>query len=294
MTVSRSNWQNFQQYSWLFFALVCLIAALIFWAINSSDALVKEVKPEQTEAQVQIQPEKVAATLHLGALSDEVKPLDLSSRVVVSNEHAPEFRGTKFIKENQRQWTMEIFRSSDEAIVKNFLLNRADRKKFIYFRLSAENQPEQYVLGYGVFASAEETELQFTQLNLVLPQSIQAKAQQLSTYADFVNDLGSDEMKTATNQLYAIQLKPAALPKVDETLLLNSSSPKSTSTSDNNRTGNSSTVTTTVTQRDAQGNVVNVRQSQSTPPNDTVQPTNNEKLRENSDSSRREISDPFN
>ena len=197
MAVSRSIWQNIQQYSWLVFALVCLIAALVFWAITDNKALVEVEQPAKTEAQVQIQPEKVAATAHLGALSEEVKPLDLTTRVVVSNEHAPEFRGTKFIKENQRQWTMEIFRSSDEAIVKNFLLNRADRKKFIYFRLSGQDQVEQYVLAYGIFSNAEDANRQFTKLNLILPESIQPKAQQLSSYADFVNDLGSDELKSA-------------------------------------------------------------------------------------------------
>lgn len=286
MAVSRSIWQNIQQYSWLVFALVCLIAALIFWGVTDTKALVKEQQPTETEAQVQIQPEKVAATAHLGALSDEVKPLDLTTRVVVSNEHAPEFRGTKYIKENQRQWTTEIFRSSDEAIVKNFLLNRADRRKFVYFRLSGEEQAEQYVLTYGLSSSAEEATRQFAQLNLVLPESVKPKAQQLSGYADFVNDLGSDEMKSATNQLYAVQLRPAALPKVDETLLLTNRAPVT-----GTRPANpSTTVKTTVTQRDAQGNVVNVKQSQSAPAN----PPSTEKVKENSDSGKREVSDPFN
>ena len=66
---------------------------------------------------------------------------------------------------------------------------------------------------YG-FSNAEDANRQFTQLNLVLPESIQPKAQQLSSYADFVNDLGSDELKSAANQLYAIQLKPVALRKL--------------------------------------------------------------------------------
>ncbi|ENW94006.1 hypothetical protein [Acinetobacter dispersus] len=286
MAVSRSIWQHIQQYSWLVFAVACLIAALIFWGVTDSKALVEEQQPSQTETQVQIQPEKVAATAHLGALSDEVKPLDLTTRVVVSNEHAPEFRGTKFINENQRQWTVEIFRSSDEAIVKNFLLNRADRKKFVYFRLSGEDQVEQYVLAYGMFSSAEDATRQFAQLNLALPASVQPKATQLSSYAALVNDLGSDEMKSATNQLYAVQLRPAALPRVDESLLIGSSASQSTAV----RAAEPSTVKTTVTQRDAQGNVVNVKQSQSAP----KPPTNVEKIKENSDASKREVSDPFN
>ncbi|WP_343619375.1 hypothetical protein [Acinetobacter proteolyticus] len=287
MAVSRSIWQNIQQYSWLVFAVACLIAALIFWGVTDSKALVKEEQPteKETQAQIQIQPEKVAATAHLGALSDEVKPLDLTTRVVVSNDHASEFRGTKFIKENQRQWTMEVFRSSDEAIVKNFLLNREDRRKFVYFRLSGEDQVEQYVLAYGVFGSAEDASRQFAQLNLALPESIQPTAHQLSSYTALVNDLGSDEMKSANNQLYAVQLRPAALPRVDESLLIG------TQTASNARsTDASSTVKTTVTQRDAQGNVVNVKQTQSAP----KPPATAEKIKENSDASKREVSDPFN
>ncbi|USA46832.1 hypothetical protein NDN11_01445 [Acinetobacter sp. C26M] len=288
MAVSRSIWQNIQQYSWLVFAVACLIAALVFWGITDSKALVEEEQPSQTETQVQIQPEKVAATAHLGALSDEVKPLDLTTRVVVSNDHAPEFRGTKFIKENQRQWTMEVFRSTDEAIVKNFLLNREDRRKFVYFRLSGEDQVEQYVLAYGVFSSAEDASRQFAQLNLELPETIQPTAHQLSSYAALVNDLGSDEMKSATNQLYAVQLRPAALPRVDESLLIGSTSSQATTSARSADT--STTVKTTVTQRDAQGNVVNVKQTQSAPkPAATT-----EKIKESSDVSKREVSDPFN
>ncbi|WP_459655544.1 hypothetical protein, partial [Achromobacter xylosoxidans] len=84
---------------------------------------------------VQIQPEKVATTPNLGALADEVRPLDLTTRTVASGEHEPEFRGTKFINENKKQWTLELYRASDEDIIKNFLKSRTDRNKFIYFRL---------------------------------------------------------------------------------------------------------------------------------------------------------------
>ncbi|MBP6353888.1 MAG: hypothetical protein KA331_08865 [Acinetobacter sp.] len=285
MAVSRSIWQHIQHYSWVVFAIICLIAALIFWAVSESDDVVEVKQTAKTETQVQIQPEKVAVTTHLGALVKEVNPLDLSARVVVANEHAAEFRGTKFIKENQRQWTMEIFRSSEEAIIKNFLASRADRAQFIYFRLSGQDQLEQYVLVYGAFANAELAKRQFAQLNLQLPQSIQPQPHLLSSYAEFINDLGSDELKSSTSPLYAIQLKPAALPKVDETLVRDSS-PRASSVGRENSTviDSASTVKTTVTQRDAQGNVVNVEQSHS----------NAEKLKENSNNSSAVVSDPFN
>ena len=285
MAVSRSIWQHIQHYSWVVFAIICLIAALIFWAVSESDDVVEVKQTAKTETQVQIQPEKVAVTTHLGALVKEVNPLDLSARVVVANEHAAEFRGTKFIKENQRQWTMEIFRSSEEAIIKNLLASRADRAQFIYFRLSGQDQLEQYVLVYGAFANAELAKRQFAQLNLQLPQSIQPQPHLLSSYAEFINDLGSDELKSSTSPLYAIQLKPAALPKVDETLVRDSS-PRASSVGRENSTviDSASTVKTTVTQRDAQGNVVNVKQSHS----------NAEKLKENSNNSSAVVSDPFN
>ena len=285
MAVSRSIWQHIQHYSWVVFAIICLIAALIFWAVSESDDVVEVKQTAKTETQVQIQPEKVAVTTHLGALVKEVNPLDLSARVVVANEHAAEFRGTKFIKENQRQWTMEIFRSSEEAIIKNFLASRADRAQFIYFRLSEQDQLEQYVLVYGAFANAELAKRQFAQLNLQLPQSIQPQPHLLSSYAEFINDLGSDELKSSTSPLYAIQLKPAALPKVDETLVRDGS-PRASSVGRENSTviDSASTVKTTVTQRDAQGNVVNVKQSHS----------NAEKLKENSNNSSAVVSDPFN
>ena len=285
MAVSRSIWQHIQHYSWVVFAIICLIAALIFWAVSESDDVVEVKQTAKTETQVQIQPEKVAVTTHLGALVKEVNPLDLSACVVVANEHAAEFRGTKFIKENQRQWTMEIFRSSEEAIIKNFLASRADRAQFIYFRLSGQDQLEQYVLVYGAFANAELAKRQFAQLNLQLPQSIQPQPHLLSSYAEFINDLGSDELKSSTSPLYAIQLKPAALPKVDETLVRDSSSRASSVGRENSTVIDSaSTVKTTVTQRDAQGNVVNVKQSHS----------NAEKLKENSNNSSAVVSDPFN
>ena len=285
MAVSRSIWQHIQHYSWVVFAIICLIAALIFWAVSESDDVVEVKQTAKTETQVQIQPEKVAVTTHLGALVKEVNPLDLSARVVVANEHAAEFRGTKFIKENQRQWTMEIFRSSEEAIIKNFLASRADRAQFIYFRLSGQDQLEQYVLVYGAFANAELAKRQFAQLNLQLPQSIQPQPHLLSSYAEFINDLGSDELKSSTSPLYAIQLKPAALPKVDETLVRDSS-PRANTVGRENSTviDSASTVKTTVIQRDAQGNVVNVEQSHS----------NAEKLKENSKNSSAVVSDPFN
>ncbi len=220
MTVSRTLWQNVQQYIWLVGGIVCLLLAFIFWVMTDSKKLVEVEKSADSDAPVQIQPEKVATTANLGALADEVRPLDLTTRTVASGQHEAEFRGTKFINENKKQWTLELFRASDEDIIKNFLKNRPERNKFIYFRLSGDKQSEQYVLTYGVFKRSEDAIQQLTQLNLDLPESIKPQPQQFSTYAPLVNDLGADEMKGGISQTYEVRLRPAALPKIDESLLI--------------------------------------------------------------------------
>lgn len=261
MTVSRTLWQsNVQQYIWLVGGIVCLLLAFIFFVMTDSKKLVEVEKSADSDAPVQIQPEKVATTANLGALADEVRPLDLTTRTVASGQHEAEFRGTKFINENKKQWTLELFRASDEDIIKNFLKNRPERNKFIYFRLSGDKQSEQYVLTYGVFKRSEDAIQQLTQLNLDLPESIKPQPQQFSTYAPLVNDLGADEMKGGISQTYEVRLRPAALPKIDESLLIGggvATQPKVAAPATN------STTRTTIIRRDAEGNVVDVHQSNS-------------------------------
>lgn len=260
MTVSRTLWQNVQQYIWLVGGIVCLLLVFIFWVMTDSKKLVEVEKSADSDAPVQIQPEKVATTANLGALADEVRPLDLTTRTVASGQHEAEFRGTKFINENKKQWTLELFRASDEDIIKNFLKNRPERNKFIYFRLSGDKQSEQYVLTYGVFKRSEDAIQQLTQLNLDLPESIKPQPQQFSTYAPLVNDLGADEMKGGISQTYEVRLRPAALPKIDESLLIGggvATQPKVAAPATN------STTRTTIIRRDAEGNVVDVHQSNS-------------------------------
>ncbi|MCT9189298.1 hypothetical protein KTH11_18975, partial [Acinetobacter baumannii] len=103
-----------------------------------------------------------------------------------------------------------------------------------------------------------------TQLNLDLPESIKPQPQQFSTYAPLVNDLGADEMKGGISQTYEVRLRPAALPKIDESLLIGTgvggavnTPPKVVAPATN------STTRTTIIRRDAEGNVVDVHQSNS-------------------------------
>ena len=287
MTTTRLNWQKIRQYIWLIGGVLCLVCALIFWIMTDTHDLVTVENPIE-ETQVQIQPEKVATTTDLGNLTDEVRPLELTTRVIGSGDHEIEFRGTKFIQENKKNWTIELFRVNKEEVIRSFLQKQPDRKNLIYFRLSGENQAEQYVLACGIFKNVDAAKAELAQLNIKLPASIQPKAIQLDQYASLINDLGSDELQ-GSNQLYAVKLKAAALPLIDESLFVQPKLPvvKMPATTAMNRTTN-----TTITRKDPQGNVVDVQKSHST----VDMP---EKLKENNNSTekksaQREISDPFN
>ena len=287
MTTTRLNWQKIRQYIWLIGGVLCLVCALIFWIMTDTHDLVTVENPIE-ETQVQIQPEKVATTTDLGNLTDEVRPLELTTRVIGSGDHEIEFRGTKFIQENKKNWTIELFRVNKEEVIQSFLQKQPDRKNLIYFRLSGENQAEQYVLAYGIFKNADAAKAELAQLNIKLPASIQPKAIQLDQYASLINDLGSDELQ-GSNQLYAVKLKAAALPIIDESLLVQ---PKLPVVQTPATTAMNSTTNTTITRKDPQGNVVDVQKSHST----VDMP---EKLKENNNSTekksaQREISDPFN
>lgn len=258
MATLRTQWQRIQNYIWLVCGLLCLFAALVFWAMTDSDALVEVEKPAETASELQIQPEKVAATSLLGALQDEVRPLEMTTRVVTTGSYEPEFRGSKFIHENKNASSIELFRATKDDVIRSFLKKQADRKNFFYIRLSGENQVEQYVLLYGIYRNRDEAKRVLEQLPLRFPKTVQPKVQDIENYVSLVNDMGADEMGS-NNKLYAVTLKSVPLPKVDESVLtLPKPGPAVVETAPTN-----AVTTTTLTRRDEQGNVVDVQQSHS-------------------------------
>ncbi|WP_180041094.1 MULTISPECIES: hypothetical protein [Acinetobacter] len=290
MTALHTPWQKVQHYFWLVCGVCCLFAALIFWAITDSDAVIEVEKKPETKVQLQIQPEKVATMTHLGALFDEVKPLDLNTRTIVNATHEPEFRGTKFVNEAKKQHAIELFRVSNEAILKSFLKKQPDRKYFIYLRISGENQPEQYVLLYGQYKTAAEANQALSTLNLNLPASVKPEVVPIQQYVSLVNNLGSEEL--ASNQkLYEIRLKNVPLPKVDESVRL-----RQQTQAEVKPRSSDATTSTTIVRRDAAGNVLDVQKSESAVEG-APQPQNNNNRPNQGGNSRpqnNEISDPFN
>lgn len=290
MTALHTPWQKVQHYFWLVCGVCCLFAALIFWAITDSDAVIEVGKKPETKVQLQIQPEKVATMTHLGALFDEVKPLDLNTRTIVNATHEPEFRGTKFVNEAKKQHAIELFRVSNEAILKSFLKKQPDRKYFIYLRISGENQPEQYVLLYGQYKTAAEANQALSTLNLNVPASVKPEVVPIQRYVSLVNNLGSEEL--ASNQkLYEIRLKNVPLPKVDESVRL-----RQQTQAEVKPRSSDATTSTTIVRRDAAGNVLDVQKSESAVEG-APQPQNNNNRPNQGGNSRpqnNEISDPFN
>ncbi|MFH7806555.1 hypothetical protein [Acinetobacter sp. BSP-53] len=281
MATFRTQWQRIQNYIWLVCGMVCLFAALIFWAITDSEALVEVEKSAETESELQIQPEKVAATSLLGALQEEVRPLQMTTRVVTTGSYEPEFRGSKFINENKNASTIELFRVTKDDVIRSFLKKQANRNNFFYIRLSGENQIEQYVLLYGIYRNKDEAQHVLEQLALQFPKTVQPKVQDIENYVSLVNDMGADEMGS-NHKLYAVNLKSVPLPKVDESLLvLPKPKPAAAETDPKN-----ATTTTTVTRRDEQGNVVDIQQSHSGA--DIAPKQGGNKIPE------KEINDPFN
>ncbi|MDM1755286.1 hypothetical protein HX122_09945 [Acinetobacter towneri] len=281
MTALRTHWQKIQQSIWLLGAVLCLLAALIFWAVTDRDELVEIEKQPESEIDLQIQPEKVAATTYLGGLQEEVRPLELTTRLTASGLHEAEFRGTKFIQEQKNNSTIELFRVSDENIIKSFIKKQTDRSKLFYIRLSGEGQSEQYVLLYGSFGNKREATHALTALPFKFPETIQPVVVQFADYRPYVNDLGADEIGLST-KLYAVNLRPAAVPVIDESVLARPPATTTTAPTTQAVAPQNSTTSTTITRRDQEGNVVDVQKSQSgTAP---VQP----------DAPEPEVRDPFN
>lgn len=281
MTALRTHWQKIQQSIWLLGAVLCLLAALIFWAVTDREELVEIEKQPESEIELQIQPEKVAATTYLGGLQEEVRPLELTTRLTASGLHEAEYRGTKFIQEQKNNSTIELFRVNDENIIKSFIKKQTDRSKLFYIRLSGEGQAEQYVMLYGSFGNKREAAQTLTALPFKFPETIQPVVVQFADYRPYVNDLGADEMGLST-KLYAVNLRPAAVPKIDESALARPPATTTTAPTTQAVAPQNSTTSTTITRRDQEGNVVDVQKSQSgTAP---VQP----------DAPEPEVRDPFN
>lgn len=231
---------------------VCLVVAGTCLFLMNTHPLKQVAPPVEEDVQPQFQAEKLSAVPNLGVMVEEVRPLQQTTRVVASGQHSAEFRGTHFVQANLNHYSLELFVTNKEEIIQDFLQKRPDRQKFVYLRLSAEHQPERYILLYGIYSGEAEAQEQLQQLNLNLPKTIHPQAVQFKSYADAVNDMGAEEL--SNQQLYAVQLKPAAIPQPSAAPV--NAAPVTRAVPDH-------ALHTTITRRDSEGNVVSVIQSAS-------------------------------
>ena len=250
MSALQTKQQKNQSIVWLVCGVLCLSGAGIFWALTDGKMAQAPEKEPEPEVEIQIQPEKVAATTHLGGLIDEVKPLEDTTRIKIAGVHEAEFRGTKFINEHKKDYTIELFRAAKESVIKNFLRTQESRNQFIYIRLSGEGVQEQYILLYGSFKNRAAAEEALTHNQIDLPKSIKPVIRSFSDFSH-VNDLGSEEVGVS-NVLYGVKLTPAVIPATTTTPTVNDAS--------------TATTTTTVTRKDQNGNVIEVQKSQTSIP----------------------------
>ncbi|MDO4222666.1 MAG: hypothetical protein Q4D05_01360 [Acinetobacter sp.] len=203
------------QIYWLIMAGICLLFTFIFYLMTDTKELTKAEKPIESDATEEIQPEKVAATKTLGALTKEVKPLELSQRVVaVNSDHGPEFRGNLFIKQNSSKWVVELFRATEESVIRSYLQHHKDVKDLVYLRLSGEGQDETYVMLYGLADNKDGAVSLSQQLaHLGLPASVAPQVVQVKSYEKWVNEVGSDELgKSGNTRVHKVVLRPVSIP----------------------------------------------------------------------------------
>lgn len=214
-TATLTTWQKVKTFIWLGFGVSCLCATFVLWLIQSQRPQVQEVPLEIEIKQVirPIQVEMVAFHQDLGNFKEEVPPIDMTKRTVAVGEHEAEFRGSKFISENNKAWTLQIMKVMEEDVIRAYLSKRKDRKKFQYFRLEDGKNSTQFVLTYGIYKDVKQTIDQTQKINFVLPDRVKVIPEKFSTYTTLVNDLGSDEMAQGT-KLRIVVLKKVALPKL--------------------------------------------------------------------------------
>lgn len=211
MSKQQKKQRSFLPWVSLGIGTICLFAAL-FLSLTAKALPKPEKNIEEEDIHPQFQSEKVAAMTNLGVLDDQVKPLQQTTRAIISGTHEAEFRGTKFIQRNPYGFTLELLTVGKEEVIRDFLKQREDRDKFIYFRLSNENQSDRYILAYGLYPNEPQANRALQNLNLNLPHSLHPAVQPLSTYAKQVNDMGTDELSSDA-KLYEVNLTNAPVPR---------------------------------------------------------------------------------
>lgn len=288
MAITKQAWQTIRNSTWMMLGLACLFVALILWAMQLKKSGVEEVKPTEVAQQTErpIQAEKVAFAQTLGSFDQEVPAIDLTQRSVSVGSHAPEFRGSKYVAENNKRWTLQLMKVTEEDVIRAYLDKQENRQNFRYLRLSDGKNPEQFVLLYGVYDNVKQAMQALEQADFGLPQSVKIAPEKMTTYARLVNDLGSDEVSSGS-ALRTVVLSKAAIPKATV--------PVATPVSPVQQLAGTTTTIKT-TNADGEVNRVRTEKTQVTPPVDAKKSnieTNNSGTAIKSENNETQVRDPF-
>ena len=134
-----------------------LPSAMIALALFLSCLLLVGIKGKNLIKQASIQ-EVFTGEVHefsddLGQLAKIVPPTNYVA--TPPENHGPQYRTVDWLKaQGSLAWTLHVFSSIDEDVVKSYLAQRDDKEQFAYF-LYREGESTKYVVIYGNFVTME-------------------------------------------------------------------------------------------------------------------------------------------
>lgn len=208
-------WRTIRNSTWLLGGTIMLGAAFVLWVgVTIHQHIVTPADDDDDQADVPVEPEKVRFSPTLGMMTDIVPELNLKKHTA-SDEHDPEFKGADFFAEHDKEWTLQLMNVTQESVVKSYLAKRPDREKFSYFRYVEKNQPDRFVVTYGVFSTVSQALQTLKDTNFELPSSITVTPERFHTYRPYIVDTNSDQGVTNLSpqgKVYEVRLRSVPLP----------------------------------------------------------------------------------
>lgn len=165
-----------------------LPSAAIALALFLSCVLVLGIKGKNVIKQASIQ-EVFTGETHefssdLGQLPKIVPPTNYVA--TPPENHGPQYRTLDWIKaQGSLAWTLQVFSSEDEDIVKSYLVQRDDKEQFAYF-LYREGEIRKYVVIYGNFVTMEMALGVASGMDFGLLNGVRAAPERFLTYVPHI------------------------------------------------------------------------------------------------------------
>lgn len=165
-----------------------LPSAVIALALFLSCVLVLGIKGKNVIKQASIQ-EVFTGETHefssdLGQLPKIVPPTNYVA--TPPENHGPQYRTLDWIKaQGSLAWTLQVFSSEDEDIVKSYLVQRDDKEQFAYF-LYREGDVRKYVVIYGNFVTMEMALGVASGMDFGLLNGVRAAPEKFLTYVPHI------------------------------------------------------------------------------------------------------------